>query len=136
MLQDITYLSLKFADIKDPVNYYKTGGTMNEMNSLRTLYNNIKLTWGLGNNDLKLAVSETGEVYRFTMTSRKVIFGFLIYIPKFKRIDIYTSENYTSENVNLPMVQYVGRKIVYKTYPLLFTKMGFEKLFEKLILVL
>lgn len=131
MLQDITYLSLKFADIKDPVNYYKTGGTMNEMNSLRTLYNNIKLTWGLGNNDLKLAVSETGEVYRFTMTSRKVIFGFLIYIPKFKRIDIYTSEN-----VNLPMVQYVGRKIVYKTYPLLFTKMGFEKLFEKLILVL
>lgn len=131
MLQDITYLSLKFADIKDPVNYYKTGGTMNEMNSLRTLYNNIKLTWGLGNNDLKLAVSETGEVYRFTMTSRKVIFGFLIYIPKFKRIDIYTSEN-----VNLPMVQYVGRKIVYKTYPLLFTRMGFEKLFEKLILVL
>lgn len=131
MLQDITYLSLKFADIKDPVNYYKTGGTMNEMNSLRTLYNNIKLTWGLGNNDLKLAVSETGEVYRFTMTSRKVIFGFLIYIPKFKRIDIYTSEN-----VNLPIVQYVGRKIVYKTYPLLFTKMGFEKLFEKLILVL
>ena len=62
ILQDITYLQLKFADIKNPIEYFKTGGTINDMNLLRTLYNNIKLIWKLGNSEVNIALAEN-ELY-------------------------------------------------------------------------
>lgn len=125
-LQDVTYLQLKFADIKDPIQYFKVG-----RNELRLLYNNIKLIWGLGNHELAMALSENQEIYRFSMINKRTIFGFVIYIPKLRRIDLYTSEN-----VNIPLIQLKGRKVVYRNYPLLFEKMGLEKILEKLIISL
>lgn len=133
ILQDITYLKLSFSDIKDPVSFFKSGNIGN-VNSLRTLWNNIKIIWNLRNDEIKMALAEGGgnqEIYRFTLISKKSIFGFLVYIPGQKRIDLYTSEN-----INIPLVQWKGRKIVYKTYPLLLDKMGIERLFEKLTIIL
>lgn len=133
ILQDITYLKLSFSDIKDPVSFFKSGN-IGSVNSLRTLWNNIKIIWNLRNDEIKMALAEGGsnqEIYRFTLISKKSIFGFLVYIPGQKRIDLYTSEN-----INIPLIQWKGRKIVYKTYPLLLDKMGIERLFEKLTIIL
>lgn len=135
-LQDITYLALQFAEIKNPTLYFKDGGTLDEMAKLRTLYNNIRLVWSLGPGELGIALGEGGalgeqKIYKFTLSKGKIIFGFLIYIPGLRRIDLYTSEN-----VNLPMIQWVKRKIVYKTYPVILEKLGIEKLLEKLTIVL
>lgn len=131
ILQDITYLQLKFADIKNPIEYFKTGGTINDMNLLRTLYNNIKLIWKLGNSEVNIALAENQEIYRFSLIHKRTIFGFVIYIPGLKRIDLYTSEN-----TNVPLIQWKGKKVVYRAYPLLLEKAGLEKVFEKLTTVL
>lgn len=128
-LQDITYLQLQFASIKDPNAYFNSGGS--SMSYLRRLYNNIKLIWGLENNNLDLSVSESQEVYRFSMMYKRTIFGFVIYIPKQKRIDLYTSEN-----VNLPLIQWKNKKVVFAALPLVITKAGLEKLLDRLVQVL
>lgn len=131
ILQDITYLNLEFSDIKNPLDFFQTGGSVSEMGLLKTLYNNIKLTWKIENNDIKMSLSTVNKVYRFTLLNKRNIFGFLIYIPDQKRIDLYTSEN-----LQIPLIQWKKRKIVYKTYPLLLEKLGIEKLLEKIPLVL
>ena len=123
ILQDITYLRLNFSVIPNINNSFKNN------TQLKILYNNIKLVWGLNSSEIIPSISEINNVFKFSLKSGNTIFGFVIYIPEQKRIDIYSSEN-----LQVPLVQVKNKKIVYKTYPLLLEKLGIEQLISKLYL--
>lgn len=124
-LQDITYLRLKFSDIKDVNSFFNSDKLYG--NSVKILYNNIKLVFGLVSSNILVSRSDVNNVFKFTIKDKNSIFGFIIYIPLQNRIDIYTSEN-----VQVPLLQIKNKKIVYKTYSMFLEKLGVEKLFEKL----
>ena len=132
-LLDITYNNLSFSNIVNTADFFKSGPS-SEMISVKTLYNNIKILFGLNSERVIISLSEANRVYKFTLSlpnDIKKIFGFIVYIPSQRRIDIYTSEN-----VQVPLIQYKGKKIMYKSYPYLLDKAGLDKLFTKLITVL
>ena len=132
-LLDITYNNLVFNDIVNITDFFKSGPA-SEMISVKTLYNNIKILFGLTSERVILSLSEVNKVYKFTLlmpNDKKNVFGFIVYIPGDRRIDIYTSEN-----VQVPLIQWRGKKIMYKSYPFLLDKIGLDKLFSKLITVL
>lgn len=132
VLLDITYNKLQFAEIKDPVNFFKTGAP-GVMIPLRTLYNNTKLLWNLGSDQVLLSVAQGQNIYRITLLSKnkRTVFGSLIYIPELKRLDLYTSESPT-----VPLIQWKGQKVMYKTYPYLLDSLGLDKMFSRIIAIL
>lgn len=131
-LQDITYNRLRFADIKDPADFFKTGDPK-EMIPLRTLYNNTRLLWNLGADQILLSVAQGQNIYKLTLfvKNKRSIFGCLVYIPGLKRLDLYTSES-----PEVPLIQWKRQKVVNKTYPLLLDLAGLEKMFSRLITIL
>lgn len=132
-LLDITYNNLSFSNIVNTTDFFKSGPS-SEMISVKTLYNNIKILFGLNSERVIISLSEANRVYKFTLlmpNDIKNVFGFIIYIPSQRRLDIYSSEN-----VQVPLIQYKGKKIMYKSYPYLIDKVGLDKLFSKLITVL
>ena len=66
MLQDITYNMLEFADVKNPTDFFKTGDPK-EMIPLRTLYNNTRLLWGLGADQILLSVAQGQAIYKLAL---------------------------------------------------------------------
>ena len=82
MLQDITYNMLEFADVKNPTDFFKTGDPK-EMIPLRTLYNNTRLLWGLGADQILLSVAQGQAIYKLALLvkNKRSIFGCLVYIP-------------------------------------------------------
>lgn len=132
VLQDITYNMLEFADIKNPTDFFKTGDPK-EMIPLRTLYNNTRLLWGLGADQILLSVAQGQVVYKLTlfMKNKRNIFGCLVYIPGQRRLDLYTSESPL-----IPLIQWKKQKVVNKTYPLILELAGIEKMFSRLVSVL
>ena len=66
MLQDITYNMLEFADVKNPTDFFKTGDPK-EMIPLRTLYNNARLLWGLGADQILLSIAQGQAIYKLAL---------------------------------------------------------------------
>ena len=132
MLQDITYNMLEFADVKNPTDFFKTGDPK-EMIPLRTLYNNARLLWGLGADQILLSVAQGQAIYKLALLvkNKRSIFGCLVYISGQKRLDLYTSES-----PEIPLIQWKRQKVVNKTYPLLLDLAGIEKMFSRLITIL
>lgn len=132
MLQDITYNMLEFADVKNPTDFFKTGDPK-EMIPLRTLYNNARLLWGLGADQILLSIAQGQAIYKLALLveNKRSIFGCLVYIPGQKRLDLYTSES-----PEIPLIQWKRQKVVNKTYPLLLDLAGIEKMFSRLITIL
>ena len=132
ILQDITYNRLDFANIKDPTNFFKTGD-QKTMVPLRTLYNNTRLLWNLGSDQIILSIAQGQNIYKLTLLTKnkRSMFGCLLYIPELKRLDLYTSES-----PEVPIIQWKGQKVVHKTFPLLLDLIGLDKMFSRLITVL
>lgn len=132
ILQDITYNRLEFANIKNLTDFFKTGDPK-EMIPLRTLYNNVRLLWNLGADQVLLSVAQGQNVYKLTLfvKNKRSVFGCLVYIPEQKRLDLYTSES-----PEIPLIQWKRQKAVYSTVPLLLSLAGLEKLFARLITIL
>ena len=128
MLQDITYNMLEFADVKNPTDFFKTGDPK-EMIPLRTLYNNTRLLWGLGADQILLSVAQGQAIYKLALLVKNK--RSLVYIPGQKRLDLYTSES-----PEIPLIQWKRQKVVNKTYPLLLDLAGIEKMFSRLITIL
>lgn len=133
VLQDITYQQLGFSDVRYPVEFFKSGVNLSaaEVTNLKTIYNNIRVMFGIGASEVKLSVAMERKIYKFTLFSRKTMLGFIVYIPELKRIDLYLSEN-----LSAPVIQWKGKKVVYSTIPVLLERLGILGMFNKLITVL
>ena len=127
----IDYLGLKFAHVKDPTKLFKDDKGP-EMVKVKSIYEACKVIFNV-TNTLKLEISETGSIYKFTIVSpdyKRKILGYIVYIPGDRRLDVWE----TGEE--LPLVQFRVRSIAYRKYSDLLERMGMEKIFSRLITLL
>lgn len=128
-LQNTSYISLPFADVKDLADFYKT--RLPEVPQVRGIFNNLKLILSLPGDRIILSVSEGDRIYKYTILApgvKKQVLGWLVYIPGAKRLDLFISE--TPES---PILQWKNRKVVFKNYSLLFDRLGLDKLFDRVV---
>lgn len=75
-----------------------------------------------------MEIAEGENIYRYNILSsdyKKQIIGYLIYIPKQRRLDIWTYGEVT------PIIQYKGKTIAFKNYSTFLDKIGLDKLFDR-----
>ena len=126
------YNRLNFALVQDQVDLYKQ--RLPEMPKVKSLVDNSKLLFSLPSDRVELFVAEGERVYKINLLMpdiNKYLFGWIIYIPDNRQLDIYTSDNPT-----IPLIQYKGKKVAFKNYSTILDKAGLDKLFEKLYNVL
>lgn len=123
------YLGLKFALVKDPGKMFKEDKGI-EMIKVKSIFDASKLLFNINNNTIKLEVSETGNVYKYTIISpdhKKSILGYMYYIPKDRRLDIW------AEGEAAPTLQFKVRTAVTKNYSGLLDRVGLENLFARVV---
>lgn len=127
---NIMYQNLNYSIVKDRADFFKS--PLAEMPYVRSLFDSIKILFGINDNKITLEVStDNSRVYKYSIfnpTINNMIIGCIFYLPLQKRLDIYTLDNF-----KLPLIQYRDKKIVYKNYNIFFDRVGFSKLFDKLL---
>lgn len=127
---NIMYQNLNYSIVKDRADFFKS--PLAEMIYVRSLFDSIKILFGINDNKITLGVStDNSRVYKYSIfnpTVNNMIIGCIFYLPLQKRLDIYTLDNF-----KLPLIQYRDKKIVYKNYNIFFDRVGFSKLFDKLL---
>ena len=128
----VNYIDLKFADVKDPMAFFKDSADKNEALKLKSLYEAMKVIFNI-NTNIKFQVAEGENIYKYIILSsdyRKVPIGFIIVIPKQRRLDIW------NVGENFPLVQFKVRTAVFKNYSMLLEQAGVEKIFDRLVTIL
>ena len=113
-------------------NLYKEN--LPEIPKLRSLIENIKLLFSLPQTNIKVEVAEGERAYRITLLDRsvqKIPLGYFVYLPLERRLDAYTTES-----PGIPLLQWKGRRVVYKNYSPFLDYCGLSQLFSKLSNVL
>jgi len=129
----IQYQQLAFSVVQDLSNFYKSSN-LPEVLKLKSVSDGIKLLFGLPQSSLLTEVAEEARVYKITLLTpdvHKNPFGYFVYMPEQKRIDIYQMET-----PYIPLMQWKGKKLLFKGYSMFLDKAGIDKLFEKLINVI
>ena len=132
----LTYTGLSYALVKDEIGFLKEN--RKDMISLRELYQAIKLLFNLPAHKVEIYVSEGQRIYRFdvldTKPSKSNIVGRLYYLPEQRRLDIFDMSS--SGGDLTPLVQVVGKKVMFKSYSMFLDMVELEKLFKPLIGIL
>lgn len=124
------YSNLSFAEIKNPPVFFKDTG-LPEVSKVRSLYDAAKVVFNLPGHCVRLFMAEGYRIYRINLhdvSAKKPLLGWMIYSPTERRLDIFTTDNSME-----PIIQFVDKKVTAKGYPLLLEKLGFEKLFVRLV---
>lgn len=129
-----TYNHLPFAKVQNLASFYKDSSSLPEIPKLRALIENAKLLFSLPSSRIILECAEGERVYRITLLTtdvKKQIFGFIIYIPDNRQLDIYDVSDQS-----IPLLQFKSKKAVFRNYSHLLYKAGLDTLFLKLSNVL
>lgn len=124
------YQQLAFSVVQDLSNFYRSS-RLPEVSKLKSLSDGIKLLFGLPQSSLLIEVAEGERIYKITLLTpdvHKTPFGYFVYLPEQKRFDAYQMENPYS-----PLMQWKGKKLLFKGYSMFLDKAGIDKVFEKLI---
>lgn len=127
-----SYNAYSFAVVQDQADLFKSN--LPEIPKLRALIDNSKLLFSLPTNRILLEVAEGKNIYRITMLTpnvNKLPFGYMVYIPGNRQLDIYTPDDPT-----IPIIQFKGKKVMFSNVSLMLERAGFSRLFEKLSNVL
>jgi len=128
----INYQLLEFAKVTNLQNFYKSN--LQEIPKVRSLMESIKLQFSLPSSNLELYVSEGSRVYKIVLLEpgvKKYPFGYFIYLPLERRLDLYLAEN-----TSIPYIQWKNKKIVFKTYPYFLERAGINEIFRKFVNIL
>ena len=101
------------------------------MTQVRSIYDNSKILFNVPGNNIQVMCAEGERIYKFIILSlgvQKMPIGWFIYIPEQKRIDLYTPDS-----PMIPMLQWKNKKPVFKNYSAFLDRVGFDRLFDKLI---
>ena len=126
------YNYLNFATVQDLADLYKQG--LPEMPKVKSLVDNAKSLFTLPSSRVVLLVAEGERVYKINLLMpdvNKALFGWLVYVPENRQLDIYTIDNST-----VPLIQFKGKKVAFKNYETVLDRAGLDKLFEKLYNIL
>lgn len=126
---NINYNQLNFALVTNLNDFFKT--KLPEMTQVRSIYDNSKILFNVAGNNIQVMCAEGERIYKFIILSpgvQKMPIGWFIYIPGQKRIDLYTPDS-----PMIPMIQWKNKKPVFKNYSAFLDRVGFDRLFDKLI---
>ena len=100
-----------------------------EIIKIKSLVSALRLMYSLPPKNINLYVSKGGRVYRLDLyDNRKILFGQLYYLPLLKQVDLYTSED-----IEVPVLQWKNKKAVTKNYNRLFLYSNIDKVFDRII---
>lgn len=129
---DINYNNLTYALVVDKADFYKKN--LPEIRKIKSIEDSIKLMLNIPGNRVNIFVSQEQRVYKIAMLTpdiHKAVMGHFVYLPLQKRIDLYTSEN-----LLIPLIQWKEKKVIFKNYSILMDRLGFDKLFSRVINIL
>lgn len=126
----ITYLNFPFAKVKDKTSFFKEN--VKEVRQFNSIYQAAKLLLGVPAHRIDIEVAEGKRIYKldflYPEPNRSDIIGTLFYIPEERRLDIYDSSRGQT-----PLIQVVGRHIVYKGFSIFMERLGLDTIFKPLI---
>lgn len=120
---------MNFAKVSDLGDLFKSN--LPEMTKVKGLLDNSKILFDLPTNRVELQVSEGDRVYKIMLLTpdvNKYPFGWIIYLPLQKRLDVYSADS-----PSIPVIQWKGKKVAFKNYSLLLDRAGLDKIFDKLL---
>lgn len=126
------YNMYSYAVVKDPLDFFTTN--LPEMAKVKALFNSCKLILELPPKKIILELAEGSRVYKYTFLTlgvNNIPFGWIIYIPEERRLDVYIPENPL-----IPILQWKGKKCEFKNYPMLYDRIGFDRLFDRFVNIL
>lgn len=121
----IDYQASQWVDVPDILEFFRDHGNIKEINRVKQLNDNLKFIFPGTTTTLQIVQGE--GVYKFIVSRKKVVYGWVVFIPGDKRFDIYEAEN-----PMIPMIQVKQKKIYHRTYSNLLAAANLERLFEKL----
>ena len=104
---------------------------LEEKPRIRSFINQIKLTFSLPTDRVKLEVAEGERIYKInliTPDTKKLVFGWFVYLPLKGRIDMYIPDQ-----PEIPYIQWKNKKVSDNTAPMLLQKSGALNAFNKLV---
>lgn len=122
----VNYLTSEWVDVPNIIEYFKDQTGIKDSTKVKQFYDNLKFVFPGTTSGLQIIQGE--NLYKFSITYKRTILGWIIYIPSEKRFDIYESGN-----IEIPMIQVKQKKIYHRTYSDLLAAANIEKIFEKLI---
>lgn len=125
------YRNSTYSQITNPSGFYS--GKIPEAKRIKIVVEKIKFTFGLTDAQVRLEVANGERIYKITLLNqdaKKTMFGFFIYIPLEKRLDIWESKAEKQANI---ILQYQNKKPVFKNYTTFFDKIHFDKLFDNIV---
>ena len=128
----LVYVNCQFAKVASKTSFFKEN--LKESRQVKELYQTSKLLLGLSADRVEINVGQDQRFYRFDFMNQdasKSIIGWMFYIPDQRRLDIYSSTD-----PNLPLIQAVGKKVVFKNYSIFLDRLGFDNLFKRLFSIL
>lgn len=131
-LLDLTYNGYLFSGVKDINSLFKEN--LSEMKVVKGLYNAMKLCFNLPGDRITMEVAEGERIYKYTVLTPDIYkypLGWFVYIPKEKRLDFYSQDS-----PNLPLIQWKGKKPVWKGYADILDRAKMDKIFSNIINVL
>ena len=131
-LLDMSYNGYMFSKVKDLSDLFKS--KLPEIMVVKKLHSSIKLCFNIPEDRLVVEVAEGDNIYKYTVLStdiHKYPIGWFIYIPKQKRLDVYSQDS-----PSLPLIQWKSKRPVWKSYSDLLDKAGLDKIFSNIVNVL
>lgn len=123
----INYNNLEFADVNKATDLFNEPN-LKDSAKIRSMYGAVRGIFGLSQN-VYIQVAKEAAVYKYVVISnKKVVLGWIIYIPGVRQLDIYDALN-----PGLPYVQYKGKNIAYQGFSNFLGGLGIEKLFSRLV---
>lgn len=119
---------MSFALVQDTSDLFKSN--LPEIPKVKSLVDNCKLLFSLPPDRVILRVSEGDRVYRIDLQMpdvNRIVFGWIVYVPRNRQLDIYTAES-----PSVPIIQYKGKKVAFRSYSTILDRAGLDKIFEKL----
>lgn len=125
----ITYTRFPYAKVDDVGDFFKTN--LPEMLKVKAIYEGSKLMLNLPSKKVALFVAEGERIYKYIFLSpgvNDIPFGYAFYLPLQKRLDLFVDP----PEMSAPIIQWRGKKVEFKNYPMLYDKVGFDALFNKI----
>ena len=129
----ISYNEFPFALVENQVDFYMASGTLPEVGKVRSIVDAARLLFKLPPNKIKLYVAEGSRIYKIELYppqgSFKIPFGWIVYMPKEKRLDMYDAKT-----PDEPIIQWKNKKLAYASYSPLMMFAQVDKVFQGILL--
>jgi len=127
MLPTYFYDDSRFSTVVDKPDFYKS--KFQEVKHIKSMIDKAKLLLTIPEDRILLEVAQGERIYKINFQSNDVnksVFGYLIYIPEMKRIDIYDQTGL--------LLQYQNKKVIFENCSYLLSRAKVSDLFKSIVL--